>query len=137
MQPDQAEELRRRTKDFAIRVVNVYRSLPADGVARVIGNQLLRSGTAVGANYRAACRSRSDAEFAARIAVALEEAAESGYWFELLVDTGTITAAKLTGLRSECDEFVRIFAAARYTTKRRIQNQNSKLKIQNSPDDEA
>ena len=132
MQPEEADHLRQRTKQIAIRIVRLYRALPPGAEGRVIGRQLLRSGTSIGANYRAACRSRSEAEFVARLAVALEEADESLYWLELLIDTRTVPAKRLTALIAECEELVRIFSAARHTTQQRIRIQNSKFKIQNS-----
>ena len=83
MTPD---ELRARTKSFALRVVKLYRSLPRSADARVMGKQLLRCGTSVAANYRGACRARSRAEFAARIGIVAEEADESGFWLEMLAE---------------------------------------------------
>jgi four helix bundle protein len=82
-----SEELRIRTKSFAVRIVKLFRSLPRTEEARVIGRQLLRSGTSVAANYRAVCRSRSRAEFIAKVGVVVEEADETVLWLELLVDT--------------------------------------------------
>ncbi len=132
MQPEAAEELRSRTKRFAVRILNVSEAVRSRPGARAIADQLVRSGTSVGANYRAACRSRSEAEFAARIAIALEEADETAYWLELLVDAAFLPTRRLTDLMRECDELIRIFSAARRTTQMRIRTQNSKFKIQNS-----
>jgi four helix bundle protein len=131
MQPELAERLRERTRRFSVRILNLYQVLSAKPAGRIIGNQLLRSGTAIGANYRAACRSRSAGEFAARIAVALEEADETAYWLELLVETALISPGRLSDLARECEEFIRIFSAARHTTRQRFGNQNSKFKNQN------
>ena len=76
-----SEKLKRRTKDFAVRVVKMFRRLPKTTEARIIGRQVIRSGTSVAANYRAACRARSRAEFAAKLGVVLEEADETVLWF--------------------------------------------------------
>ena len=92
------EQLRDRTKDFALRIVRLFKSLPRSPEAQVMGRQLLRSGTSVGANYRAVCRSRSKAEFIARLGVVVEEADESAFWLELLIETGTFRKEKLDGL---------------------------------------
>ncbi len=132
MQPELAEELRVRTKRFAIRVVNLCGALQKVPLARPIAGQLIRSGTSIGANYRAACRSRSEWEFVARIVLAVEEADETAYWLELLVEAGMLPAKRLSDLMQECDELVRIFAAARRTTQARFRTQISRIKIQNS-----
>jgi four helix bundle protein len=90
------EQLRTRTKQFAIRIVHLFRSLPPATDAQVIGKQLLRSGTSVGANYRAACHARSRAEFIARIGVVSEEADETVFWIELLTELGVVKKNGLT-----------------------------------------
>ena len=82
------ENLKSRTKQFALRIIKLVESLPSDQVGRVLGNQLLRAGTSVGANYRAACRSKSAADFISKMGTVEEEADESGYRMELLVDSG-------------------------------------------------
>ena len=115
----QAEELQRRTKKFAIRVVNLYRSLPRTGEARIIGNQVFRSGTSVAANYRSVCRARSRAEFIAKIGIVVEEADETVFWFELLVEAGIVREHKLQGLLLEGNELLAIFAASQFTAKNR------------------
>jgi len=84
--PSQPEDLRNRTKAFAVRVVKTYRALPYRSDAQVLGKQLLRSGTSVAANYRAACRSRSKAEWVAKIGIVIEEADDSVFWLEMLSD---------------------------------------------------
>jgi four helix bundle protein len=112
------EQLRERTKAFALRIIRLFRSLPNSRDAQVIGMQLLRSGTSVGANYRAACRARSRAEFIAKLGVVIEKADESVYWLELLIATKVIKADKLTDLLKEAQELTAIFNAARSTTKR-------------------
>jgi len=113
------EELRNRTKQFAIRIVRLFRLLPKTDEARTIGRQLLRSGTSVAANYRAVCRARSKAEFIAKIGVVVEETDETVFWLELLVDTGIVAQEKLTDLLKEANELVAIFAASQQTAKRR------------------
>ncbi len=117
----QAEELRERTKKFALRIVKLYRALPHSGEAQVMGKQLLRSGTAVAANYRAACRSRSRVEFAAPIGIVLEEADESVFWLELLTDSEVLPAARLIGLLSESRQLTAIFTSS-YRTARAKHN---------------
>ena len=113
------EEVRNRTKQFAIRVVRLCRSLPKTDEARTIGRQLLRSGTSVAANYRAVCRARSKAEFIAKIGVVVEEADETVFWLELLIDTGMVAEEKLRDLLKEANELVAIFAASQQTARRR------------------
>jgi four helix bundle protein len=98
---DKAQELRDRTKNFALRVIKLFRALPRSGEAQVMGRQLLRSGTSVAANYRAACRSRSRPEFLSRLSVVLEESDESALWIELLIESGTIKKEKAELLLTE------------------------------------
>jgi four helix bundle protein len=118
----QAEALKDRTKQFALRVIKVIRSLPAGSEGRIIGNQLLRSGMSVAANYRAVCRARSRPEFLAKLAIVIEEADESAFWLELLVDAGIIQDRKLKDLRSEANQLVAIFNASRTTAKKHVQS---------------
>ena len=103
------QDLRKRTKDFALRVIRLYSSLPSSTVAQVIGKQVLRSGTSVGAHYREAYRSRSDAEFISKIEVALQELEETIYWFELLVESDLVSEKKLANLLQEASELIAIF----------------------------
>jgi four helix bundle protein len=121
------DELRNRAKQFALRVMRLCRTLPNTPDGRVIANQLLRSGTAVGANYRAVCRSRSKAEFAARLAVVLEEADESIFWLELLTEGAVLKSELIIPLRAEAEELVRIFGAAERTTRSQIRNPKSQF----------
>lgn len=116
--PFQHEQLKQRTKKFAIRIVKLFRSLPKTEEARIIGRQVLRSGTSVAANYRAVCRARSKAEFIAKIGVVVEEADETVFWLELLVDTKIVSAAKMSELLREANELLAIFAASQRTAKR-------------------
>ena len=113
----QAEQLRERTKQFAIRIVRVFRSLPKTEDATIIGKQALRSGTSVAANYRAVCRARSKAEFIARIGVVVEEADETVFWLELLVETEIVSTTWMEGLLKEANELLAIFAASQRTAK--------------------
>jgi four helix bundle protein len=105
----EVRDLRERTKAFAISVIRMFSSLPKSTEAHVMGKQVLRSGTSVGANYREACRSRSKAEFIAKLGDCLKELDESSYWFELLEETGIVTSASLAPLRKECNELLAIF----------------------------
>jgi four helix bundle protein len=113
------EELRERTKAFALRVVRLYRALPLSTDAQVMGKQLLRCGTSVAANYRAACRSRSRAEFIARLGVVVEEADESILWLEMLCDSGVMREKQLKPLLGEARELTALFTAAQHTSRSR------------------
>jgi len=112
------EELRARTKRFALRIIRLFRSLPRAPEAQILGKQLLRSGTSVGANYRAAGSARSAAEFSAKIGIVLEEADETLFWLECLIEAGIVKQELLGELLSEANELVAIFAAS-YRTSRR------------------
>jgi four helix bundle protein len=108
MQPDK-NDLRERTKEFALRIIRTFSGLPKTAEAQVIGKQLLRSGTSVGANYREAYRGRSKAEFVAKCGDSLRELEETAYWLELLVDGKMVSPEKLSAVRQECDELIAIF----------------------------
>jgi four helix bundle protein len=114
------EDLRRRTKEFALRIIKLFRSLPKTEEARILGRQVLRSGTAVAANYRSACRARSRADFISKIGITVEEADETAFWLELMVDAGIFKKSKLENLLMEANELVRIFQASRTTARRSI-----------------
>ena len=114
-----AEDLKRRTKAFALRIIRLVEALPSTSTARVIGNQLLRAGTSVEANYRAACRARSQAEFIARIGVVEEEADECVYWLELLIEATVLPVVEAQDLLTEATELTAIFAASGRTAKER------------------
>src|SRR5271165_3103851 len=107
-----SDVLKARTKDFALRVLRLYRSLPRTDEARILGRQLLRSGTSIGANYRAACRARSRAEFVAKLGIVLEEADETSFWLEVMRDAGIFPEAKLRAIVQEAKELVAIFVAS-------------------------
>ena len=115
---DRAQELRDRTKAFALRVIKVCRSLPRSLDGQVMGKQLLRCGTSVAANYRAACRARSRPEFLAKLGIVLEEADEAVLWMELLVESGTVKKEKLALLLNEARQLTAIFTAATATIRR-------------------
>ena len=105
-------ELKQRTKQFALRVIKLIEALPNTTTGRTIGNQLLRSGMSVGANYRAACRGKSKADFIAKAGISLEEADECLYWLEILQEAGILPSEKLKDLMKEADELVAIFTAS-------------------------
>jgi four helix bundle protein len=111
------EDLRDRTKAFALRTIALFRSLSRSPDAQIMGRQLLRSGTSVAANYRAACRARSKAEFVAKIGVVVEEADECALWIELLGESGVVKKARLDQLLNEARELTAIFTASRETAK--------------------
>jgi len=114
----QPEQLRDRTKAFALRVIRLFRSLPYKTDTQVLGKQLLRCGTSVAANYRAACRARSKAEFIARIAIVADEADEAVLWLELLIESGIIKSEMTVSLLGEAKELAAILTASRQTAKR-------------------
>jgi four helix bundle protein len=103
------KDLRERTKEFALRIIRLFGALPKTTEARILGKQVLRSGTSVGANYREAYRARSKAEFIAKAGDSLREIEETAYWLELLVGGGIAPAEKLAPLRQETDELIAIF----------------------------
>jgi four helix bundle protein len=113
-----SDELKKRTKEFALRNIRLCASLPRNRVCEVIGRQPLRSATSVGANYPTACKSRSAAEFAAKTGVVEEEADECIYWIELLVESRNVESVKVAGLRTEAMELTAIAAASRKTARR-------------------
>jgi four helix bundle protein len=126
-----SEELKARTKAFAVRVVKLVDALPRGLSSQVIGRQLLRSATSVGANYRAACRAQSRAEFAAKLSIVVEEADEALYWLELVEETSLIKSQLLTPIIREAHEPVAIMLASRKTAKMRGGSGNRKSTIEN------
>lgn len=106
------EEMKNRTKEFSKRVINLCRSLPNNREGRLIGDQVFRSGTSVGSNYRAACRARSKADFIYKLGVVLEEADESLYWMEILSESRVVGTARLKPLMNEANELISIFVAS-------------------------
>jgi four helix bundle protein len=122
-------ELQQRTKGFALRVLKLIEQLPNTIGGRVLANQVARSATSVGANYRAACRARSRAEFASKLGTVAEETDESLYWLELIRYGNFVPEKKLASLVSGADELTAIFTAGRRTSSN---NQTSKIKHQTS-----
>jgi four helix bundle protein len=114
---EQAKQLQDRTKKFAVRIIKAFTALPKNEAAHVVGRQFLRSGTSLAANYRAACRARSAADFISKIAVVTEETDETLFWFELLIESKLINARVIQPLMSECDELLKIFSASLTTAK--------------------
>jgi four helix bundle protein len=112
------EQLRDRTKAFALRVIRLFRSLPYKTDTQVLGKQLLRCGTSVAANYRAVCRARSKAEFIARMGIAAEEADEAVLWLELLTESGIVEVEMTEGLLKEAKELAAILTASQQTAKK-------------------
>ncbi len=106
------DELRERTKRFALRVIRLYQALPGAGEATVIGKQMLRSGTSVAANYREAARGRSRAEMRAKLGIVEQELDETMLWLELLADAEIMPADRLEPLKKEADELIRIMVAS-------------------------
>lgn len=119
------QELKDRTEPFALHVLKLVEALPNSTAGRTIGNQLMRSGTSVGANYRAACRSKSRAEFVAKIGIVVKEADESAFWMELIMEAGLLKADLVGSLRQEADDLTAIFTASARTAK--LNNPKSKL----------
>ena len=113
----QPEQLRDRTKSFALRVIRLFRSLPYKPDAQVLGKQMLRCGTSVAANYRAVCRARSKAEFIARMGIVVEEADEAVLWLELLTEAGIVSQEKTGELLAEAKELTAIFTASQHTAR--------------------
>jgi len=113
------KDFKDRTKKFGLRVIRLVESLPKSRTADVIGKQLLRSATSVGANYRAACRGRSTADVIAKLGIVEEEADESLYWMEMLIEAGLVSASKLSELTKEGDEIVAMTVASIKTLRQR------------------
>src|SRR4051794_23299126 len=111
------EDLRARTKRFGLDTVRLYVRMPARPEAQVMGRQILRSGTSVGAHYREACRARSDAEFVSKMEGGLQELDETGYWLELITESGTYNGPDARNLLNEVDELIRIFVSIVRKTK--------------------
>ena len=125
------EELQARTKAFALRAIKLVDALARSLAAQVIGRQLLRSATSVGANYRAACRAQSRPEFAAKLSIVVEEADGSLYWLELIQESKLVKSELLTGIIKEANELVAIMLASRKTAKTVGRLANRKSTIEN------
>jgi len=117
-----ADDLKKRTKQFALRVLKLAAALPPTVEGRCIRGQLVRAGTSVGANYRAACRGRSPAEFVAKIGIVEEEADESAFWLELIVEGAFLKENRVRPLLEEPIEITKIMATSRISASRRIRS---------------
>lgn len=106
-----SRELKERTKQFALRIIKLVDALPKTTTGRAIGNQLIRSGTSVGANYRSACHGRSKSEFAAKLGTVAEEADETCFWLELIMDGNLLPQCQIEPLFKEANELTAIFTA--------------------------
>lgn len=122
MNPD---DFKQRTRTFGLRVIRLVKALPKSTVSSVIGRQLLRCGTSVGANYRAACRARSRADFVAKMKIVEEECDESLYWIELLKESGEIEPARLEDLIKEAEAILSLVVASIKTARSRKETQSS------------
>lgn len=111
------EDMKARTKTYANRVVKLCAALPGNWIAQTLGKQLLRSGTSVGANYRAVCRAKSNADFINKLRVVEEECDESQFWMELLVDNGLVKGTRLRDLMKEGDEILAIVVSSAKTAR--------------------
>jgi four helix bundle protein len=120
-----SEELKARTKQFGLRVIKLVETLPNTKTANIIGSQLLRAGTSVGANYRSACRGRSKAEFVAKISLSIEAADECLYWMELIIEAGIIPEERLTDLKREANELIAILIASAKTARTNLRKRAS------------
>jgi four helix bundle protein len=123
------EKFRKRSKIFALEIIRLFQALPKSDEARIIGKQLLRSGTSVAANFRAACRARSSREYFAKICIVVEECDESIFWMEILQDAHIIEPGKLKHLLDESIELMAVFAK----TKKNIKLNSPTRKFTNSP----
>ena len=112
------DDLKARTKKFALRIIKMYSTLPKTTEAQVMGKQVLRSGTSVAANYREACRARSPAEFRSKMGIVEQELAETELWLELLVDSKIVENKMMGDLIAETDELLRITVASIVTSKK-------------------
>ena len=119
-----AEDLKKRTKRFALRILKLVSALPNNLQGRTVGAQLVRAGTSVGANYRAACRGRSRSEFIAKLGIVEEEADESAFWLELIIEGSLLKAALVQPLLDEANELTRIMAGSRVTASIKMKTQN-------------
>ena len=124
---------KQRTKQLALRVIKAVEALPKNRTADVLGRQLIRSGTSIGANYRAACRGKSTADVIAKLRIVEEEADESAYWMELLIESGLVSEARLSELMQETNEIIAMTVASIRTLQKRNGNPpiNRQSKIEN------
>lgn len=120
------EEFKIRTKKFALRIIKLFQSLPKTEEAKIIGKQLLRSGTSVAANYRSVCRARSEKEFYSKISIVIKEADESLFWLEILEESGIFSSEKLSMIKQEANEIVAITVSIRSKLNKKKKLNNSK-----------
>lgn len=113
-------DLKERTKQFVLAIIELYRELSKTGEGRVIGNQVLRSGSSVGSNYRAACRGRSDREFYSKLCTVVEEADETVFWLEIIIESSILPATKVASLLDEAKQILAIMASSRKTVGKRL-----------------
>lgn len=106
------QELKLRTKEFALRIIKISQALPKTDAVRIIGKQLLRCGTSVGANYRAVCRARSIADFISKLRIVIEEADESCFWLEIIIEAGILKLDLVKPLLQEANEITAIMVAS-------------------------
>lgn len=116
------EDLKKRTKAFAIRVIRLAQSLEKDATAKVMGKQLLRSGTSVAANYRAACRCKSRKDFISKLGIVIEEADETCFWLEVLMESGLLPSQKISNLYQEANEITAIMVASKNSAFKNLKN---------------
>jgi len=120
-----SDELRARTKTFAVRIIKLVAAMPRSRASDVLGRQIVKSGTSIGANYREALRASSRRHFVTTLEIAIREGEETLYWLELLADSQLIKPSRLSDLTRECNELVAILTATVVSTKRQIRNQKS------------
>jgi four helix bundle protein len=128
-----AEDLKKRTKQFALRILKLVAALPNTVQGRAIANQLVRAGTAVAANYRAACRGRSKAEFIAKLGIVEEEADESAFWMELIIEGELLQGRAVEPLLAEANELTRIMARSRISASRNLRQTRSAVGSDSKP----
>jgi len=121
----ESTELKNRTRQFALRVIKMVETLPRTRTSDVLGRQVLRSGTSVGANYRAACRAKSRADFISKMGTVEEECDETAYWIELLAESGQVKQSRLSNLLNEADEILSIVVASARTARRNANPQSA------------
>ena len=121
-----AQQFRNRTKKFVVDNIRYFRFLPKTEEARIIGKQLLRSSSSVGANYRAVCRARSQAEFHSKISIVVEEVDESIFWMEVLIEADVIKQPQIINLMNEANEILKVTSSARKTISEKNNNKYNK-----------
>jgi four helix bundle protein len=126
--PNRPDDLKVRTKRFALRVVRLYVALPKSTEAQVLGKQLLRAGTSVGAHYREATRARSTAEFVSKIEGGLQELDEAAYWMELIAESEIFGAERLKDLMQEAEELIAILVTCAKNAKQRMKDEGGRMK---------